>query len=270
MAANMTASFKLTAVGLGPGDPELITIKGLRAIQAAQLIFVPRSKSGEQSLALRIAKPWLTAEQQVIELPLPMTRNADKLVPAWQAAADQIAQTFAGTTSQTCETTSQTCEVRFAETSQVFKEEVSGVYLLLGDPLLYGTFIYIWHHLQNRHPQIAIEIIPGITSFAAAAAVGQITLSTTSDRVAILPASYETETTQLRQLLATYETLILLKVGPVLPQILTALEEMNLLESALYAERVGMPEERIVQGLDIRTLHNQRRPYLSLLIVKRR
>jgi precorrin-2/cobalt-factor-2 C20-methyltransferase len=96
-----------------------------------------------------------------------------------------------------------------------------------------------------------------------------MTLSTTSDRVAILPASYETNTDQLRQLLATYETLILLKVGPVLPQILTALEEMNLLESALYAERVGMPEERIVQGLDIRTLHNQRRPYLSLLIVKR-
>jgi precorrin-2/cobalt-factor-2 C20-methyltransferase len=242
----MTTSYKLIAVGLGPGDPELVTIKGLRAIQAARLIFVPRSKSGEQSLALRIARPWLTAAQQIIELPLPMTRDTDALVPAWQATADQIAQTFA-----------------------VFEEEVSGVYLLLGDPLLYGTFIYIWHQLQNRHPHLAIEIIPGITSFAAAAAAGQMTLSTTSDRVAILPASYETNTDQLRQLLATYETLILLKVGPVLPQILTALEEMNLLESALYAERVGMPEERIVQGLDIRTLHNQRRPYLSLLIVKR-
>jgi precorrin-2/cobalt-factor-2 C20-methyltransferase len=69
--------------------------------------------------------------------------------------------------------------------------------------------------------------------------------------------------------LADYETVILLKVGPVLPQILNALEEMGLLESTLYAERVGMPEERIALGPEVRALYNQRRPYLSLLIVRR-
>ena len=240
---------KLTAVGLGPGDPELITIKGLRAIEAAQLIFVPRSTSGEQSLALRIAKPWLTPEQQVIELPLPMTRNADELVTAWQAAADQIGETFAAMQQQR-------------------SEEATGVYLLLGDPLLYGTFIYIWHQLGERHDHIDIDIVPGITSFAATAAAVHYPLSTTSDRVAILPASYETDAAALRQLFTTYETVIFLKVGPVLPQILAALDEVGLLEAAVYAERVGMPEEEIVQGAAIRALHNQRRPYLSLLLVR--
>jgi precorrin-2 methylase len=63
---------------------------------------------------------------------------------------------------------------------------------------------------------------------------------------------------------------ILMKVGPVLPQILAAVDELNLLESSLYAERVGMPEEQIARGAEIRTLLNQRRPYLSLLIVRGR
>jgi precorrin-2/cobalt-factor-2 C20-methyltransferase len=240
---------KLTAVGLGPGDPELITLKGLRAIEAADLIFVPRSQNGEKSLALRIAQPWLCSErQQVVELPLPMTRNAEALVPAWQSAADQIARNL----------------------GQLDKEEARGAYLLLGDPLLYGTFTYIWGELAARHPNIVIEILPGVTSFAAAAARAQFPLSATSDRVAVLPASYETDAGQLSRLLADYETVILLKVGPVLPQILAALDEMDLLDSSLYAERVGMPEEHIAIGPEIRTLHNQRRPYLSLLIVRQR
>jgi precorrin-2/cobalt-factor-2 C20-methyltransferase len=246
----MTSSYHLTAVGLGPGDPELMTIKGLRAIRMAHLIFVPRSQSGEQSLALRIAQPWLDfTRQQVIELPLPMTRDPDRLGPAWQSAADQIAAALAG-----------------FETAAA---QVEGVYLLLGDPLLYGTFIYIWHELMVRHPNLTIEIIPGVTSFAAAAALGHFPLSTTSDRVAILPASYETDAAQLGQLLTSYDTVILLKVGPVLPQILAALEALNLLDSTLYAERVGMPEQRLAQGEALRALRRERRPYLSLLIVKK-
>ena len=241
--------FKVIAVGVGPGDPELITVKGLRAIQRARLIFVPRSQDGEQSLALRIARQWIDPErQQIVELGLPMTRDADRLTPAWQAAADQIAASMAAIEAGA---------------------PVEGVYLLLGDPLLYGTFTYIWAALAATHPAIEIEIVPGVTSFAASAARGQFVLSRTSDRVAILPASYETDADELRRLLADFDTVILMKVGPVLPQILAALEEMDLLESTLYAERVGMPEEQMAQGLELKALKNQRRPYLSLLIVKR-
>lgn len=240
---------KLTAVGVGPGDPELITMKGLNAIQKASLIFVPKSEAGEQSLALRIAASWIDRDkQQIVELALPMTRNADKLVPAWQAAARQIGASLAELPDDV---------------------PARGVYLLLGDPLLYGTFTYIWAELAQIHPRIDIDIVPGVTSFAAAAAEARFVLSTTSDRVAILPASYETDAAQLRRLLADFDTVILMKVGRVLPQVLEALEEMGLLESALYAERVGMPEERVALGPALRTLKNQRRPYLSLLIVKK-
>lgn len=241
---------QLTAVGLGPGDPELITLKGLRAIEAADVFFVPRSRDGETSLALRIARPWIDPErQQVVELALPMTTDADQLVPAWQAAADRIAASLA------------------ARAREDQRETAQGVYLLLGDPLLYGTFTYIWHELTTRYPQVAITIIPGITSFAAAAARAQCVLSTMSDRVTIVPANHETDAAHLRRLLRDADTLILMKVGSVMPQVLTALEELDLLDNTIYAERVGMPEELIMR--DVRTLRGQRRPYLSLLIVRR-
>lgn len=241
--------YHLTAVGVGPGDPELITLKGLRAIEQASLIFVPRSQDGEQSLALRIAKPWLNHDrQQVVELLLPMTRHSDRLTAAWEAAARQIAASFAALPDEV---------------------PARGVYLLLGDPLLYGTFTYISAALSELQPEIGIEIVPGVTSFAAAAAQAQFVLGTTADRVAVLPASYETDTAALRRLLLEFDTVILMKVGPVLPQIVTALEELELLDSAVYAERVGMPEERLVQGQSILSIRNERRPYLSLLIVKK-
>lgn len=241
---------QVTAVGLGPGDPELLTLKGLRAIEAANVIFVPRSRNGEESLALRIAQPWINPERQrVVELALPMTRDSNQLLPAWQAAADQIAACLA------------------AQAATSGHDDVRGVYLLLGDPLLYGTFTYIWYELAARHPQFTIEIIPGVTSFAAAAARAQVVLGTTSDRVTILPASHETNADQLRRLLADFDTVVLMKVGSVLPQVLAALEDLDMLDNAIYAERVGMPEEYIVH--DVRTLRGQRRPYLSLLIVRR-
>jgi len=245
----MNAPMRLMVVGLGPGDPELVTLKGLRAIEAADVIFVPRSQAGDESLAFRIARHWIDpARQQVIELPLPMTRDSAQLLPAWQAAADGMA-------------------ARLAACARAIGREARGAYLLLGDPLLYGTFTYIARELAVRHREIAIEIIPGVTSFAATAARAQLPLGTTDDRVAIVPASYETDGTTLRQLLADFETVILMKVGSALPQVLATLEELELLDAALYAERVGMPEEYIVR--DVRSLRGQRRPYLSLLIVRR-
>jgi len=239
------AMLRITVVGLGPGDPELITVKGLRAIEAANLVFVPRSRSGEESVALQIAQPWIE-RQQVVRLTLPMQRDAAQLRAAWQAAADEIATSL-------------------AVSSEATGHAAQGVYLLLGDPLLYGTFTYIWHELRARHPAIAVSFIPGITSFAAAAARCQVALGTAADRVTILPAGRVAAAEQLHRLLNEFETIILMKVGEVMPQVLTTLEELDMLDAAVYAERVGMPDERIVE--DVRTLRGQRCPYLSLLII---
>ena len=186
---------------------------------------------------------FISEDQLVVALPLPMTRNPDLLVPAWESAAEVILQVMVANQAQ------------------------NAVYLLLGDPMLYGTFTYIWERLTVMAPDLEIEIVPGVTSFAATAAVTKTILSTTDDRLAILPASYETDTAVLEDLLSRFDTIILMKVGPVLPQILESLDALGLIDKAVYGERVGMPEEVLVT--DVRSLMGEVRPYLSLLVVKK-
>jgi precorrin-2/cobalt-factor-2 C20-methyltransferase len=237
----MTELPELIAVGVGPGDPELITLKGLRAIQSADVIFTPLSREGDASIALQIATPWIDQERQrLVSLPLPMTRDAGQLRPAWQAAAATIQQELTG--------------------------RQRGVYLLLGDPLLYGTFSYLWRELHTA-ANITVKIIPGITSFAAAAAAGGVPLTMADERFVVLPASYETDMLTLQRLLNDFNTVVLMKAGTALPTIVTALQQLNLLDHALYAERVGLEGEFITR--DLRTLDLQHRPYLSLVIVRR-
>jgi precorrin-2/cobalt-factor-2 C20-methyltransferase len=233
----------ITVVGLGPGDPELITLKGIRAIEAARVVFAPRTGEAEASRALRIAQPWIDeSRQQVVPLTLPMTKDTHRLAASWRAAAEQIGSTLAR------------------------MDTPRAVYLLLGDPLLYGTFTYILGELAAHSPALQVEVIPGITSFAAAAARLKLPLCTQDDRVAIVPASQQTDSAALRQLCAQFDTIIIMKVGRVLPQVLAALDEVGLLGHAVYAEHVGMPEERIVD--DVASLRDEQGPYLSLLIVR--
>lgn len=239
---------RLTIVGVGPGDPELITLKGIRAIEAASIIFVPANRDGSESLALRVAEPWIDAtRQQVVQLTLAMTRKSNEAEQYYISAATQIAVTYAD----------------YAQTTD--NDGVQAVYILLGDPLLYGTFAAIGRELIAHAPHIEIEVVPGITSFAATAARTQLVLGAGDERVAIVPATPELDASTLRRLLTDCETLIVMKVGRLLPQVLDALDELGVLDSTCFAERVGMPEEEIV--LDVQTLRGQQRSYLSLLLV---
>ena len=215
---------RLSVIGIGPGDPELITLKGVRLIERAGVVFVPHSQSSGKSLAL--AREAGTASRA-----------------AWQSSADIIAAELAGTPGH------------------------AGAFLLLGDPSLYGTFTYVGGELAARHPHITVEIVPGVTSFAAAAACTQTPLALGDDRVAIIPATAEMDTSEWRCLFEHYQTVVLMKVGGALPQVLTTLEVLDLLGTATYVERVGMEGERIVR--DVRTLEHKPTTYFSLMIVRR-
>lgn len=241
----------LTVVGLGPGDPDLVTIKGVRAIEAADVLFVPRSRADEESRALRIARPWIDSQrQQVVPLTLPMLRDTGLSETVYHTLATDIG----------------THLTMLAEERQ--PEEIRGAYLLLGDPLLYGTWTSIATELAKTYAQIAITIVPGVTSFAATAACASVPLSARHDRIAIVPVSAQVDIPYLHRLFADFETVILMKVGRMLPQIIALLDEANMLAGSIYAEHVGMPEERIVR--DVSSLRSYQGPYLSLLIVRHR
>jgi precorrin-2/cobalt-factor-2 C20-methyltransferase len=232
----------LSVVGLGPGDPELITLKGLRRIQTAQVIFLPRSRERGQSIARQIADDYLDAtRQQIVELPLVMARDPAQMVDGWESAADVMAQTI--------------------------PTGGNAAYLLLGDPSLYGTFSYLLEPLRLRRPELLIEVVPGVTSYSAAAAAAGIPLALGDQRVAILPAAYEDDPQAILDLLRQFDTLVLLKAGSSLATLNATLNEMGLAEQVFVAERVGFADQRLWRGLS--DLPDEVLSYFSLAIIKK-
>jgi precorrin-2/cobalt-factor-2 C20-methyltransferase len=133
-----------------------------------------------------------------------------------------------------------------------------------GDPLLYSTFIHLYRRLRAASPPVRVEIVPGVTSVTAAAAVAGLPLADGTERLAVVPATCGYE--RLRAALRDFDTVVLLKVSPVFDRVLDLLEELNLLESAVYVSRAGTPEQRV--EADVRALRRQPLDYLSLILVK--
>ena len=229
---------QLYGVGVGPGDPELITIKAQRILSQVSVIFVPSKGAGHESYAGSIISSLVKGSTpEVVKLIFPMQKSA--LESYWEKAVEEIWQHL--TQGRDCALVTE------------------------GDPLLYGTFIYILSILQERHPEVSIEVVPGISSINAASARALLPLATGSERVATIPATYEDEA--LRETLQTFDTVVLLKVNAVFDRILDVLEEMNLVDKCIYIKRCTTEDEEIVR--DIRRLRGKTLDYLSLVIVRR-
>lgn len=240
----------LTVVGLGPGDPNLITVKGMQTIQTARLLFAPRTNPHEESRALRIAHPWIDrSRQHIVPLTMPMCRDSTSSMAMSRVMAKEMAAYLSA----------------YAERY----ETLHAAYLLLGDPMLYGTFTALRQTLLTQLPTLTIEVIPGITSFAAAAARACLPIATHTEQLAVVSATAHLDQATLQQLCNDFQTVIIMKVGQHLPQLIVALDELGLLGHTLYAEHVGMPEEYI-QHLadDVTRLRDTSAPYLSLLIIR--
>jgi precorrin-2/cobalt-factor-2 C20-methyltransferase len=234
----------LYCIGTGPGDPELITLKAWRLLQAAPTICVPRNAASGNTQALDIVRQYVDESRQQIEfLDFPMVRDATKLAAAWDNAMQTVAKLL-------------------ASGSDV-------VFPVLGDPLLYGTFNYLLERVAKFYPDIKVVVVPGITSIGAATATALLPLCEAEERVAILPALYQDDPAQLRQSLHEYDTVVLMKVGNTLERLLPLLEAEGRLEKAVYVERLGMSGERIVRGAAIAELRHTTLHYFSLLIIKK-
>ena len=235
----MTAP-RLYAVGVGPGDPELLTLKAVRVLRAADVVIAPTGQAEAASYALGIVAAHLDrARQQVLERVFPMSRDEEELRPHWEATAHEVAgHVSAGR---------------------------SVAFVTIGDPLLYSTFLYILRILRECHPQIAVEIVPGITSVGAAAAAAGVPLAMAAERVAILPATYEDD--KLRQALLDFDCTVLLKVSRVFDRLYALLTELGLERRAVFVRRVGSREEEVVT--DLASMVGRKLDYLSLLIVRK-
>jgi len=228
------------AVGVGPGDPELLTRKAERVLRQADVILAPVSNPGEASVALETVREFLDeGRQEIIIHQFPMTSDKSRLIPAWQEAAASIA-------------------ARIAAGKDV-------AFITIGDPLLYSTFIYLLRIFQESYPQIAIEIVPGISSINTSAAVACVSLAEADERIAIIPATAGMD--KVIEALATYDTVVLLKVKPLFGDILAVLRKMGRERSAVFVERVGGARQKVLTSLDEMAAHTP--DYLSLMIVRR-
>jgi len=158
---------ELTCVGCGPGDPELLTVKAVNAIKNADVIMCPTSKEGKPSIALSVVSSLIDQDKkpEIVHLVFPMTKDSDTLKNTWEKNSQII-----------------------AESSLTGKKVV---YLTVGDPYLYSTWIYLHRELSKKYPEIKITVIPGIVSmFTFASKVG-ISLAEGAEKMAVIPSCYD-------------------------------------------------------------------------------
>jgi len=236
---NKTTQGTLFAVSLGPGDPDLITRKAWAQLQTSAIWAYPIRRKGSPSYALDIAiNSGLSVPEGSVALIFPMTHDRDRLQTAWDTAAEQVLGLL-----------NQGNDVSF---------------LVEGDASTYSTFGHLARTILEQSPGTEINRIAGVTSFNAAAARLALPLADVDDKLAVLPAGYGIET--LATALDQFDSLVLLKVKPLLDPILDLLEQRGLLEHSRFIEKAGAPQERVVS--DLKQLRGEKVNYLSLIIVK--
>ena len=231
----------LTLVGVGPGDPQLLTVAAVRAIGAAAVVAYPVARLEAEGMAAQIAAPWMGPEQRRLPLLFPMVSEAEPRRQAWHAAAAALA-----------------AEVAAGQ---------AVVLLCEGDASLYASASYALLALAERHPSCPVAVIPGITAVAAAAAAGRWPLALQQDALLIRPTP--DDPAQLEALLAeaaaAATVLALLKLGHRWTWVRPLLAQRNLLAGALFAQRVGWPDQLLAPAAEVPA---DEQPYFSLLLIR--
>lgn len=225
----------LYGVGVGPGDPELMTLKAVRVLKAAPIVFTPQAAGSKDSLALTVARSYINeTKQRLIYASFVMGGTSDDV---WSEAAARISAYLLN------------------------GEDVA--FLTQGDPLLYGSFMYVMVKVRAAYPHIPIEVIPGITSITAAAARAQLPLVSHAERLAVLPAMYGID--DLRDVLARNDTVALMKVNRKAMQAVSQLEADGELSRCVFVRRATTPRERI--AFSLREVAPEETDYFSMLIL---
>lgn len=228
----------LYGIGAGPGDPELMTLKGLRLIKQSPVVAYPAGVGGKPGMAEQIVAQWLQPEQIRLELVFPYVQDQSALTQAWETAATQVWQYLSG------------------------GQDVA--FLSEGDTSFYSTFTYLAQTLQHLYPAAQVQAIPGVCSPLAAASMLGIPLTIRAQRLLVLPALYNVS--ELETSLDAADVLVLMKVSSVYQQIWSVLNRRGLLQRSYIVERATLPQQRIYA--DLSRYPDLQLPYFSLLIVQ--
>ena len=236
----------LVGIGVGPGDVELLTVKAVNAIHNADIIMCPASKEDRPSIALSVIESIIdkSKNQKIIKLIFPMTKDKDILEASWKKNAKIMAETVL--------------------------EGKNVVYITVGDPYLYSTWIYMHRDLKEKYPDMNISVVPGIVSiFSFASKVG-VSVAEGAEKVAIIPSCYDLSS--VKEIAKHSESMIFLKDGRYFDQVIEVLKESGFPDNSLFAigQDLGT-ENEIIRTMTLGEVNDSTltTKYFSILVVKR-
>ncbi len=238
---------KFIGIGVGPGDPELITLKAAKALKTADVICVPKSHADKPSMALSMVKQVLAERQippEILELVFPMSKDELSVRKLWAENAALVA--------------SKTSEGK------------NLVFITLGDPMFYSTFLYLYQSIKEGYPQVPLEIVPGVTSITACAASAKLPLAEKEEVIAIIPS--DLDSTRISETAKHVSNLVFMKCAHRLKDLIPILEKSGFTKDSTVAlvKRVTLPEEKVLVGRlsDVQSwdIHED---YFSVAIVKK-
>jgi precorrin-2/cobalt-factor-2 C20-methyltransferase len=225
---------RLYGLGLGPGDPELVTLKAVRLLRAAPVVAYPAPETGD-SFARRIVAEWLAPTQREIAIRFPM-RPGPPPADIYQRAAQEIAAVL--------------------ETG----EDVA--YLCQGDPLFYGSFAGLLEALAAPYPVI---VVPGVTSPTACAAAAVMPLVQRGETLSVIPATLAEE--ELARRIEAADTAAIVKLGRHFQKLRRVLDQLRLLDDAVYVEHASWQSQRVIP---LAAVDPASVPYFATALVRRR
>lgn len=234
----MDKNGKIYGVSLGPGDPEMITLKGIKILQKADKIYYPGS---------------LLSNGNTTSFSLPILQyhqlDENKLVGMFLSMSDD--RTHAETTYA----------VTFQSMLEDYNNGLKIAFVSEGDSLFYSTFAYLLEHIQKHH--LDVEIIAGVPSFILGAAQHQMPLAILNEKIAIIPRVKDSQ--ELETILNNFDTVVLIKIKSVLHEIIDFIQISAL--TIMYCERLGTTQQYITTNIE--EIKNREIPYFSLLILKK-
>jgi precorrin-2/cobalt-factor-2 C20-methyltransferase len=232
----------LYGVGVGPGAPDLMTLRAVETLKRAEVLALPRSSDYGASMAWKIIEPVIgkVPGQERLFLTFPMSKEPSRLRRAW--------------------------DVAFSKIGEHLERGRSVAFATEGDPSLYSTFGYLQREASQRWPGIRVEVVPGVSSIMAVPAITGMPLADGLERIAIIPANYGVD--DLVAILNAFDTTVLMKIGSEMPKVVAALERTGLTEKAVYVAKATMREQRIVR--DVREVRGERGDCFAMVIVTRK
>jgi len=224
-------------IGVGPGDPELLTVKAIHAMEQVDVLIAPKTEKKDGSVALSIAQPYLKKDIEIVYQVFPMVKNFSESPEAWRQNKEEILS--------------------------LLRQGKNVAFLTLGDPMFYSTYIYVYRLLEQE--DIQIETIPGIPAFAAIGSRLGYPIVEGNDILSIIPATADPE--KIERVLEVSDNAVLMKVYHNFPEMAALLEKHQMADNAVMVSRCGLEDERRID--DIKAHKNEEINYLSTILTRK-